>query len=120
MADPNTALSFAQAIYGFFKGQKQGGQSDAAIKAQLELARRQMEMQQQQFAEDLPFRQDLFSALKGRQQQQFPRFLPQSRPVSNPYQNVRKGTIPSRPAQPSITSALKNSAAPGQRQTMAR
>jgi hypothetical protein len=61
--------------------------ANQATKAQLELAQQLVDMQQRQSNLDLPFRQDLFSALRARQNRQTPQFLPSAPAYSNPFMN---------------------------------
>lgn len=62
-------------------------QADQALSAQTDIADQQLMMQRQQFGQDLPFRTDLFGALRGRQLQQFPQVLPQQPTYQNPMSN---------------------------------
>ena len=64
--------------------------SNEATRQQMDLARALMQMQQQQFAVDLPFRKALFNRINQRQQRQQPRIMPGRAPLSNPYRNVRR------------------------------
>lgn len=80
---------------------------DAALNEQMEIARRQVALQEQLAALDLPFRQNLLQALKQRQQQRVPRFMsPQFRQF-NPYANLRR-VAPTQTAQtnPNLFNAM--------------
>ena len=64
--------------------------ADRAQQVQMDISRALMQMQQQQFGVDLPFRKALFNRINQRQQRQRPRIMPGRAPVSNPYRNVRR------------------------------
>ena len=73
----------------------QGGGAQAqndALSAQLDIATQLANIQGRQADIDLPFRSDLFSALRQRQQQKLPSILPQKPSYRNPLQSLKKAT----------------------------
>ena len=64
--------------------------ANEATQQQMELARALMQMQQQQFRVDLPFRKALYNRLNQRAGRTQPRIMPGRAPLSNPYRNVRR------------------------------
>ena len=87
--------TFGPAIATHFLSQGARGNQEKAQNIQLALAKAMMEMSRERHDTEQPFREDLFSALRQRQQMQQPRFMPGPVTLSNPYQNVRK--VSSRP-----------------------
>ncbi len=71
-------------------GSSGGTVEDRALSAQTDIAEFLAKMQKDQASLDLPFRSDLFGALRGRQQQKFPRFMPKKPPGTNPLDKLRK------------------------------
>ena len=63
---------------------------DAALNEQMEIARRQVALQEQLAALDLPFRQNLLQALQSRIGQRMPRFMSPEFRQFNPYANLRR------------------------------
>ena len=63
---------------------------DAALNEQMEIARRQVALQEQLAALDLPFRQNLLQALQSRMGQRMPRFMSPEFRQFNPYANLRR------------------------------
>ena len=67
-----------------------GQAQDAAINEQMDVSRRQTELQEQLAALDLPFRKNLLAALQSRQQSKRPRMMMPGFQQFNPYGNVKK------------------------------
>ena len=63
---------------------------DAALNEQMEIARRQVALQEQLAALDLPFRQNLLQALQSRMGQRMPRFMSPEFRQFNPYAHLRR------------------------------
>jgi hypothetical protein len=61
-----------------------------ALKRMMQIATGQYNMQAQQFQEDMPFRSDLFGALRNREAEKAPRIMPGSFTPSNPYQRLNR------------------------------
>lgn len=112
--DPATAAMLApflgQMLGGLFGGD--GGNSKAAnraLAAQARLANTMANVYGQQASMDLPYRQDLFSALRQRAMQATPRFMPGRMPTSNPYANVQRyrSQRPYGGGSPTLSNALR-------------
>ena len=67
-----------------------GQAQDAAVNAQMDVSKRQTELQEQLAALDLPFRKNLLAALQSRQQSKRPRMMMPGFQQFNPYGNVKK------------------------------
>lgn len=67
--------------------------SQDAMKEQMMLQRMMADIYKKQSEIDLPYRKDLFSALRQRGKQQFPRFMPRKPQGFNPY-NMRRRIQP--------------------------
>jgi hypothetical protein len=80
---PVIAVPIIRAIFGG-DGKKS---QEQALSTQTDIANQQLLMQRQQFGQDLPFRTDLFGALRGRQTQAFPQVLPKEPGYQNPMSN---------------------------------
>jgi len=63
---------------------------DAALNEQMEIARRQVALQEQMAALDLPHRQNLFQGLRARQAATQPRMISPTFRQFNPYANVNR------------------------------
>lgn len=90
---------------------------DEALKRMMQIATGQYNMQAKQFQEDMPFRSDLFGALRNREAEKAPRIMPKSFTPSNPYERLNRvapttttGFDPSK--QGSIAAALMGGGAP--------
>lgn len=92
MADPFTigaiAAPIASSLIGGLFNRGNSKAQSAALKGQLELAKQQLKMQQQQFNEvDFPFRKLASALMAQRANRGTPRFLPGQRQATNPYAN---------------------------------
>ena len=78
-------------LFGSGGGGGQKAQNEA-LSAQMDIAKMLADLQKKQAKIDLPFRSDLFSALRDREKQQFDRIMPQEPSYSNPMQKLKKAT----------------------------
>jgi hypothetical protein len=74
--------------WGANKGSNQA--QEEALKRMMQIATGQYNMQAKQANMDLPLRQDLFAALRNREQQKAPRIQPGSFKPSNPYERLNR------------------------------
>lgn len=92
MAEPISAsiagVVLPAILGGLFGGGGASKSQNRVLNTQADLLKLLAQITQQQAKQDLPFRGDLYSALRQRQQQQIPTFQAGRMPLSNPYANV--------------------------------
>lgn len=85
------AVMAGSALWNAYQGYRSGQRADRAQKSSDEIAREQLNLQRQQAELDLPFKKDLYNALRARMGQgKFQAMAPTGMTYSNPYRNVRQ------------------------------
>ena len=101
--------TFGPFIMSLFSNQGSSQAQEEALKRMMQIATGQYNMQAKQANMDLPFRQDLFGALRNREATKAPRIMPGSFQASNPYENLRR-VGPTNPSQ--LSKALMGQGTP--------
>jgi len=74
----------------FFQNRGSNKAQSKAMNEQLKLARAMFDLQKEQSEMDLPFRKDLYSALRQRNERSVPQFMQRSFQATNPYANLKR------------------------------
>ena len=77
-------------IMKFFGDRGSSQAQEEALKRMMQIATGQYNIQAKQANMDLPLRQDLFAALRNREQERAPRIMPGSFRASNPYERLNR------------------------------